>query len=350
MTNFRVRNRFKPPQGGASWIRLIAEDHVGMDGVRVPYYEYFEHFNASVKRGTICSKVWKEFTDGSMEGSGKCIPCHEIEDGADNISHRRLSAFLMLLLEWHYEVPATDKKGNLLTYQRDSKFHKKGDTIFNRVPEEEAIEKFGRREIRRSGYNKVFGSLMHWSLGVNHLLVLSGTVDDLEQQCRCGGDIVTPLWECPKCGAEYYDRSPGGDCELSDKEIRDRVMKPEKCSSCGRVGLLNPVLDCASEDCKNPYPLRLWDVDLYVGREGEGAQSQLLVRRHRQAPIDERCLDLIPKNNILDRVFAGDSLDYQSEAMKTPNPWKKEEARRHVQDYDEKEKENDEAEDDEFPF
>lgn len=342
MTIFRVRNRFKPPRGDAAWVRLLAENHDGMDGQPVPYFDYIEHFNATVKRGTICSRIWKEMPDGEMEGSGKCIPCHEIDDGAGNISWRRLSAFLLLHLDWYYLIPATDDNGNVLTYRQDSKYHKKGDTIFDRVHEAEAFKMYGRGAIKREGYDRVFGNLMHWSLGVNHLLVLSSKIDDLENECKCGGDIETALWECSKCGYEVFDMTPDGNCDYTRQEVNKLVTRPIECPSCGASTMLNPVRECSG--CKDPKPLQLWDVDLCVGREGDGAQSQLVVRRHKHVEMDERCKDLIPDRDILQRVFSGDSLEYQSKAMRIPNPWKSEDARRHVQDYDDQE--SDQADDD----
>lgn len=350
MTIFRVRNRYKPPKNDADWIRLIpGDEYTGMDGANVPYYEYIEHFNATVMRGTICSKIFKELPDGELEGSGKCIPCREIENGADNISFRRMAAFLLLHLDWYYKIPATNDKGEVLTYSRDSKFHKAGETIFNRIHESEAIKEHGRAAIKRAGYEKVFGNLMHWSLGTNHLLVLSSEIDNLESECRCGGDIETALWECPKCGHEVFDMTEDGECDYSRKEVNQLVARKMECPSCGENVYLHPVRECS--ECKDPVPLQLWDVNLHVGREGEGAQSQLIIRKHKAEDIDERCVELLPDRDILQRVFAGDSLEYQSKAMRIPNPFRSDEARRNVQDYKEGEGKDgaDDADDDDIP-
>jgi hypothetical protein len=346
MTIFRVRNRFKPPVGGAAWVRLIPENHKGFDGDPVPYKEYIEHFNATVERGTICSRTWKEDDEGEMVGSGKCIPCHELDDDAKNISWRRLSGFLLLHLDWYYLIPATDENGKVLTYRQDSKYHKKGETIYNRVHEADAFKEYGRGAIKREGYDKVFGNLMHWSLGTNHLLVLSSKIDDLQYECQCGGEIDVPIWECPECGGEVFDMTEDGDCEYTKQEVSQIVTELVQCRHCDAKVKLSPVRECDS--CKDPQPLTIWDVDLCVAREGSGTSSQLVVRRHKRCEIDKRCKELLPDNDILHRVFAGDSIEYQSKAMKIPNPWKSESARRHVQDYEEGESKDD-AEDDDLP-
>lgn len=344
MTIFRVRNRFKPPKNDATWIRLVPGDYAGFDGSQQPFFEYIEHFNATVNRGTICSKVWRESADGEVSGDGKCIPCREIDDGdSKNISWRRMAAFLLLHLDWYYLIPATDENGNELKYKRDSKFHKEGDTIFNRVHESDAIKEFGRARVKR--YDKVYGNLMHWSMGTNHLLVLSAKIDDLESECKCGGSLETLLWECSHCGHEIFDLTEDGNCEYGRQELNQITARPYRCPSCDRVDMLEPIRDC--DTCKNPKPLQLWDVDILVGREGEGAQSQLIVRRHKNIDVDERCADLLPDRDILHRVFAGDSLEYQSKVMKIANPFKSAEARRHVEEYDGET--GDSADDDDIP-
>jgi hypothetical protein len=315
-----------------------------MDGAPVPYFEYIEHFNATVMRGTICSQIWKERTDGELEGSGKCIPCREIEDGANNISFRRMAAFLLLHLDWYYLIPATNDNNEVLTYKRDSKYHKAGDVIFDRVHEPVAYKEYGRGAIKREGYDRVFGNLMHWSLGTNHLLVLSSKIDDLESYCKCGGEIETVLWECPKCSGEVFDLTKDGDCEYSRKEVNQITTKKVTCPHCDVTTYLTPVREC--DNCKDPNPLQLWDVDLCVGREGVDTQSQLIVRKHKLVEIDERCADLVPDRDLLHRVFAGDSLEYQSKAMRIANPFRKDDARRHTQDYDEGEGKDDATDED----
>lgn len=325
MTGFRVRNRFKPPVGSSTRGRLYPGDYTAFDGGQAKFFEYIEHFNSKVRRGHICSKIWKENADLDLEGSGKCISCYNIDDGQKHTNFRRLSAFLWLHLDWHYLVPATNEKGEELTYQRDSEYHKSGDTIYNKVWCETTTEelkkmKLSPRDVRRC--KKVFGCLKHWSMGTNHMLALSAKAASLENECKCGGDISVLVYECSDCGHEVFDLTPDGHCEFTKKEIADIVVRPYTCPECGHDDYLVPVRECDS--CKDPDPLSLWDVDLEVGREGENTSSVLVIHKHIYCDVDEEAADLIPKNDILHRVFAGDSLDYQSKALRQPNPWKRE--------------------------
>lgn len=333
LTHFLFGNRFKPPQSDGEWIRLIPGKYEGFDGGLVPFYEYIEHFNATVRRGTICSRAWKELPNGELEGSGKCIPCLELENGATNYSFRRLAGFLLLHLDWYYLIPATDKSGNPLRYTKDTKSHKAGDVILEHVHEPEAIAKLGRVQLRKGGYERVFGNLMHWGIGTNHLLVLSAKMMDLENECRCGGMLETLLWECPNCGAEVFDLT-SGESDYTKKDINQMVIRPVKCSGCGASVMLDPVKEC--DQCKDPQPLTIWDVDLFVGREGEGTQTQLIIRKHAHRDIDARAAKLIPENtSFLERVYAGTTIEQQAKVLKVRNPFVAEDVRQHVQDYNE---------------
>ena len=164
MLGFRFRNRFKPPappednqqaRVEPARIRLIPGDYVAMDGSpNSPYFEYFEHFVKRAMRGHICSKIWKELPDGEMVGSGKCASCWEIdENGARDVSRRRLAAFLILNYGWYYLVPATDKDGKVIRREKDSKYGKKCTIVYDRVPESEVIKEYGRAKINQ--YTKI---------------------------------------------------------------------------------------------------------------------------------------------------------------------------------------------------
>lgn len=352
MLGFRYRNRFKPPgptkenpnaRIEPARIRLIPGDYVSMDGSRAPYFEYLEHFAKRAGRGHICSKIWKELADGEMVGSGKCGSCWEIdENGARDISKRRLSGFLLLNYGWYYLVPAM-KDGKVLRREKESKYGKKGSIIYDRMPEAEALAEFGRAKIKREGFERVQGRAEHWSMGVNHLLRLSAEIDDLERECRCGGTIGIPIWECESCGAEVIDLT-GKDTDLTVDEVNQMTSGPCKCGACGALDLLNPVHDC--DNCNNPDPLELWDVDLWVRREGFDNQSTLVISKHQYCDVPEDLVELIPERDILHRVFKGDDLDYQfDKILRIPNPFKDADTRRHVQDRDEGENPEDTDED-----
>lgn len=354
MTIFRIRNRFKPPENDRTWIRLIPESHQAFDGVTEPYHERMEHFYSRGQnkggQSFICSKIWKENADGELEGSGKCILCKEIDEGARNISARQLDAFLLVHLDWYYLVQAVDKKGNHLTYDNDTKFHKKGDPIMTRVWQEADDEELKRLKINRrqlKKHEKVFGCLMHWSVGTRFLGTLSSKIDDLMRYCTCGGRLEVAVWECAHCHEEVFDMTEDGKNlpgELTAKQANQAALEEYRCPFCGKVDFLQPIRDC--DNCADPEPLRLWDVDLEVGRVGSSTQSQLMVYDHKYCELDERVVELVPDRDRLHRVFAPDSLDFQSKQLGVRNPYG-EDARRHIEDRDGQDDQD--ADDDDIP-
>jgi hypothetical protein len=359
MLGFRFRNRFKPPgppkdnpqaRVEPARIRLIPGDYVAMDGSKAPYFEYYEHFATRSMKGHICSKIWKELPDGEMIGSGKCASCWEIDENkAGDLSRRRLAAFMLLDYGWFYLVPATNKDGKIIRRDKDSKYGKKGSIVYDRIPEAEAIKEYGRAKIKRESFERLQGRIEHWSLGVNHLLQLSSKIDDLERECRCGGQINIPVWECSACEAEVIDLTRK-DADLTADEVNQMVSGPCKCGACGNVDLLNPVHECDS--CGNPDPIELWDVDLWVRREGVGNQSSLVISKHKYCDVPDELAELIPDRDLLHRVFKGDDLDYQCDKiLRIPNPFKEGDIRREVQDRDEPDEpdEPDEKDDDDLP-
>jgi len=343
MIGFRFNARFKPPTGESALIRLIPGNYPTFEGGRAPYFEYVEHYSDRCKRTFICNRHYK-LVDDKLKGVGNCVSCYERDNGAKDVSFRPLYGLLLIHLDFFYLIPAADKDGKALIYQQDSKWHKTGDPIMNRVLCSDAEE--DDPKVRRAGYEKVFGKLEHWSMGSQHMVALTAKTADLEKECTCGGKIDIPLWTCAGCDHDVIDVQ--SDPELwTPKKVREVTGGPHECKKCDTNDFLNPNYDCS--DCNDPDPLRLWDVDLEVRREGEGTKSMLIIGRHHAQKIDERVKDLIPTRDILHRVFVGDSHQYQSKNLRVKNPFAEEETRRHVQEYDREQREEP-AVDDELPY
>jgi hypothetical protein len=367
MSIFQNKHRFRPPSPNPkrpldpvepARIQIIPGSYKAFDGSPVPYFEYVEHFSGRLQRGSICSKVWSEDDECDVHGSGKCIPCYEREHMPDGTktadmpySWRRLNGFLALHKAWYYLIPATTEKGEVITYQRDTKFHKKDDVIFDRVHEDEALAKYGRGKIKKEGWERVWGNLVHWSLGINHLLILSAKIADLQKECSCGGKIDFPIWECPECDGEVLDLL-GKHKDLTKTEVNEYTSDQVQCPHCKKEVMLIGVPDC--NKCQDPNPLKLWDVDLFVRREGTGTQSTLVISGHEFVEeLEPELQELLPMKEFLHRVFAPDSLDKQAERYKCSNPYKAADAKRETTDYDKPDGASDEGEDvddDEIPF
>jgi len=321
--------------------------HKDFRGRNAPHHERIEHYNSTVKRSHVCSKIWKEDNDGELHGSGKCISCYLIDDGANHISFRRLSAFSIIHLAWYRLVQATDRDGRPQFHERDTKWANRGDPILEKVLEEELMDKFSKRQMEREGWERVFGHRLHWSLGSDHFRQLIGKVNELQGECHCGGAISTPIWECRGCGREVID-TEASDFDLSKKQLKSITSRPYHCKKCDTAAPLLPVRDCDS--CKSPKPVRIWDVDLQVSRQGgqDERRTTLSFHKHRVCDLDERCEKLVPERPTLHRIFAPDPIENQAKVMKVRNPWSDDDSRRHLQDRDDTK--DDPADDEDIPF
>lgn len=354
MLSFRYQNRFKPPQDDRTWIRLIPEEHTAFNGRLEPYHERMEHFYSLGKRkgkSFICSKSWRETESGELEGDGKCLLCKATEDGAKNISKRQVDAFLLVHLDWYYLVQAIDSEGNKMTYQEDTKYRKRGEPIMARVWQEASREelewfKITRRKLLRQ--EKVFGKLMHWSLGRRYFETLATKICDLERHCVCGGRLSVGIYECPNCNNEVFDLTDEGRYlpeGVTVKQVTQSAMNEFLCPHCNTSNLLRPIHECDS--CLDPRFPRIWEVDLEVGRIGYENQSQLMIYDHRYQELDDDVVDLIPeKGNLLHRVFAPDSLQYQAKQLGIRNVYA-DDARRHIEERDDSEEQ---VSDEDIPF
>lgn len=344
LTGIRFNARFKPPIGDSALVRLIPGSYPTFEGGRAPYFEYIEHYADRCKKTLICNRHYK-VVDDKLTGTGNCISCFERDNGAKDVSFRPLYGWSLIHLDFFYMIPAMDKDDHPLVYKEESKWHKKGDPIMNRVLCSDAEEEDPK--IRKAGYDKVFGKRMHWSIGGNHMQALTAKTYDLEKECTCGGKIEVPLWTCAGCDRDVIDLSIDDNGTWTKKRVLEVTGQPFECKKCGATEFLTPNYDCDS--CKDPDPLRLWDVDLEVRRQGEGTSSQLIVGRHTACKVDDRVKDLIPTRDDLHRVFAGDGHDYQAKHLRVKNPFKDEETRRHVQEYG-RDADTDQAEDGELPY
>jgi len=345
--NIRFGKRFNPPIGSVkpALIRLIPGNYVGYDKASVPYFEYADHFNATVKKGHVCSRIWKRDTDGELYSEGKCVSCYMIEDGSKNTSVRHAKAFSIVHYDWYYEIPKFEKNGRTVKYTRNTKDHKAGDVIYHLVNKATAIKDIGRANLKK--YDKVFGQILHWSLGPMHYDQVTAALSEVERECTCGGRIEIPVYECPECGYEALDLTDESSEELSNEEIYNIVTEFYDCPKCKNVVELMPVKFC--DKCDKAESVQIWDVDFEVYKTGEATQSQIHISRYYVQEPDERVLPLLDKHeDNLHRAFCGDPIDYQLKMLKVKDPWAGE--RRDTADYVRDEDETVEYDDDDIEY
>jgi len=330
MMGMRVGHRFNPTTK-SSWIRLIAEEHTSYDGSFVPYFEYTEHFaKTRTNKGFICSRTWEEDFKGDLKSNGNCIGCLELgipqgsgekaRDAARDVSIRRMSAFLALHLADYHDVEAHDDRGRPLTYREENKWHKKGDPIMRRV---ECTGRGCRECLARRP--KVFGKLVHWSVGGGHLGQISAFADSLEMKCKnCNGKLEAVMFCCPACNEILLDLTDSRNDTMTDEDILAVVGKPVNCRHCRHLDFPKPLFECDS--CQNPRSTSLFDVSFCIKKTSDQI-PKLFFEDHRLEDIPKDLAAMLPVDkdgnprNILHRIFTPDDMRRQCDVLQVRNPF-----------------------------
>jgi hypothetical protein len=273
------QDQFKPPGADEEPARIVLYrpekpykiklEHEGHKDTVLErdYGVLMEHFNASEMRGCRCTAGLQreDLEDGDWiitSGSDPCVPCYEIEAGTDNISHRKIHLFNLILLGDFHEIKV----------QKDSKSARaKNGKI-------EVIEYRTCRGKRckwcKKGIEKSSGRRMYWALGPMHVEQLVNIeVAVLGRKCKCGGKIKPRAFICPECEDAVRDLD---DDPIEEKgELKELREGEHQCPHCDYSGLLIEFPRC--DKCQNPRPLSLWDVEMEIYMSGEKTQSTIQV-------------------------------------------------------------------------
>ena len=269
------RDQFKPPAADEEPARImlyrpdepykIKLEYEGHKDIILErdYGILMEHFNASEMRGCRCTAGLRreDVEEGDWiitGGSGTCVPCYEIESGADNINHRKVHLFNLILLGDFHEVKV----------KKESKSKKAKD---GKIEVTEYRECRGKRcKYCKKGVEKTFGRRMYWPLGPMHVEQLVNIETAvLGRQCKCGGKISPRAFICPECEDAVRDLD---DDPIEEKgELKKLRTEEHQCPHCDYYGMLIEYPEC--DDCDDPRPLTLWDVEMEIYKSGEKTQS-----------------------------------------------------------------------------
>jgi len=188
------------------------------------------------------------------------------------------------------------------------------------------------------------GSHCYLELGKNHLLNLLDFADNvLGKVClNCNTGLVKIGFSCKSCKQSVLDIAQSGWTNEQIKEFQDQAVR---CPHCGVTELPDPDYDCGYDDkgfskiqggCpeeNEPVPLSLFDVVVWLHREGEGTQSALSVAqwcRLTEAPFGNsgEASDITSwvKDQIVPQIFDfedlfGTDTQGQAKALKCFDPF-----------------------------
>jgi hypothetical protein len=135
----------------------------------------------------------------------------------------------------------------------------------------------------------VWGDHRLVQVGKNQLNNILDMDSELGKSCmNCGTGILTVGYDCAKCGAEMLDVAKSGFTNAQIKQFSETIYQ---CQSCGAHRSPLPAYECGYDlrtmqkmqggcpDNVEPRPLGIFDVVMWIQREGDSTQTEMVVKQ-----------------------------------------------------------------------
>jgi DNA-directed RNA polymerase subunit RPC12/RpoP len=275
-----------------------------------------------------------------------CIGEVCIDQGNTHVSPARQNwAFNIKHLVPYHEVPLIDKKTNTIVMKKD-----KNEPVL--VLQQCEI---GTPDMKSRHYNYqtreftcqycasnmpfVFGAPKVYQLGKKHLEELLKTSEQVETTCaHCMTHLIKVSYDCARCGTMLLDVARSG---RTNEELKQLAQTTIQCT-CGHAGTSKIKYKCGydptgmyqiSDGCasqnKEPEPMSIFDCVVFIYRQGEQQQSEIVVsaipQKRFNDPTTNKPLDLnlphLSKTFDLNRMYAPLDIAKQAEICGVQNPY-----------------------------
>ena len=201
----------------------------------------------------------------------------------------------------------------------------------------------------------VLGGHRYMELGKNHLNdVIKYNRDVLSKRClTCGGGLAEIGFMCQDCGTLVVDFAT---CGMTNQDIDNFRKSPFQCRSCGANGLPIPKYDCGYDDqgftkvsqgCQDPKPVTLYDVVVWMQREGEGTGSSIAFKKYelithspsfpgqdgQPSDLTEHLKTVVPRPFDFDSMFEQTTAE-QAKRLDQPDPYGPQQSQQNFHNYD----------------
>jgi hypothetical protein len=279
-----------------------------------------------------------------------CVGCYQYDHGDKNARSKDQWAFNLAHLAWYHMIPLVkdgqvvmkkDNSGPVMVKQECLR-HKMENVYLGRaiqsgrVPPQIA-KKYKDCEGCKQSAQWAFGDHRVIQLGFKHLKNLFDIDDQLGKKClNCNTGILRVAFDCEKCNTEMLDLSQ---VQWTNDQIDTFSKTPTQCQSCGNVGVPKSVYECGFDEnynqvqqaCANPQKTTIFDCVLWLQREGESTESEIVVKRiqlisqyqaqHDQRSLGEQLKEIVKEPFNLVEMYKPDTLDEQAEMIRVPNPY-----------------------------
>lgn len=280
-----------------------------------------------------------------------CIGCYQADHGNKDARSKDQWAFNIAHLGWYHLVPLVkdgavqmkrDGSGPVMVKQECTTY--KPEQIYlgravaaGRAPQAVA-KKFKQCDGCAQHAQHVWGDHRILKLGFKHLKNLFEIDDKVGKKCiNCGSGILRVAFDCEKCNTEMLDLSQ---VQWTNDQIETFSKTPQQCQNpqCGHVALPKSGYDCGYDDnynqvqqsCGNSQKTTIFDCVLWLQREGESTESEIVVKRvtlisqyqtQDNRPLQDHLKEIVKEPFNLAEMYKPDSLDEQAETIRVQNPY-----------------------------
>lgn len=278
-----------------------------------------------------------------------CIGCYQADHGDKNARSKDAWAFNMAHLGWYHLTPLLkdgviqmkrDNSGPVMVKQECMTY--KMENVYlgraiqsGRVPAIIA-KKYKECEGCKQRLQHIWGDHRVLQLGFKHLKNILEIDDKVGKRCiNCNTGILRVAFDCEKCNTEMLDLSQ---VQWTNDQIETYSKSPTACQSCGHQGLPKSGYECGFDDnynqvaqsCANPQKTTIFDCVLWLQREGESTESEVVVKRvellsqyktQDNRPLTDHLPEIVKEPYNLADMYKPDTLDEQAESIRVQNPY-----------------------------
>ncbi len=278
-----------------------------------------------------------------------CLGCYDYDHGKKESKPKDQWVFNIAHLGWYHLLPLVkdgqvqmkkDGSGPVMIKQ-ECTTHKMESILLGRAINSGRVPgEIAKRHKPCEGCQQqaqfAWGDHRIIQFGWKHLKNVLEIDDKVGKKClNCGTGILRVAFDCEKCQTEIVDLSQ---VQWTNDQIETFSKTPFNCTSCGHGGLPQSAYDCGYDDnynqvaasCGNPQKTTLFDCVLWLQREGESTESEVVVKRvellsqyrtQDNRALSEHLKEIVRAPFDLAEMFKPDSLDDQANTTKLQNPY-----------------------------
>lgn len=278
-----------------------------------------------------------------------CVGCYQVDHGNKDAKSKDQWAFNIAHLGWYHMVPLV--KDNQVQMKRDGSgpvmikqecLSQKPEMQYlgrampsGRVPHEIG-KKFKQCEGCQQNAQWAWGDHRVLKLGFKHLRNLFEIDDKIGKKClNCGTGILRVAFDCEKCNGEILDLST---VNWTNEQIDTFSKTAASCQHCQHYALPVSGYECGFDDnynkvaqpCQESKKTTIFDCVLWVQREGEATESEVVVKRvvlisqyqtHDNRPLQDYLKEIVKEPFNLTEMYKPESTDEQAETIRVQNPY-----------------------------